>query len=118
MDAFVDRIVQYSAKDNAEMRCRIKISGKWFGGRLTVAERLVDYDAEANGWKPSHKFNKRGAWSAVTSAAVRFICESDVIDDPTHTNMSQCPMSVSAALSLECYAVLGWCGFWLLRTHS
>ena len=61
MDAFVDRIVQYSAKDNAEMRCRIKISGKWFGGRLTVAERLVDYDAEANGWKPSHKFKTSAA---------------------------------------------------------
>ena len=36
----------------------------------------------------------------------------------SHKHESVSHVCVSAALSLECYAVLGWCGFWLLRTHS
>ena len=39
--------VQYPAREQAELRVRIKIPGSWFNG-LSGAERSVKYEAEAS----------------------------------------------------------------------
>ena len=48
MDAHVERIHQYAAKEQAELRVRISIPGSWRGfNNLTPSERRVSYEAEA-----------------------------------------------------------------------
>ena len=81
MDSFVDRIVQYAAKEQAELRVRIRIPGSWFNN-LKGAEARELYAAEANGSEEAFRFPKKVARAAQTCAGVRFICESDVIEDP------------------------------------
>ena len=54
MDAHVERIHQYAAKEQAELRVRISIPGSWRGfNNLTPSERRVSYEAEAIDWVPS-----------------------------------------------------------------
>ena len=38
--------IQYPAREQAELRVRIKIPGSWFNG-LSGAERSIKYEAEA-----------------------------------------------------------------------
>ena len=112
-------------RDNAEMRCRIKISGKcevvW---GMPHRRRALGRLRRGGQWLEAQSQVQQarrvvGGHLGRRPVHLRVGRDRRPIDDPTHTNMSQCPMSVSAALSLECYAVLGWCGFcWLLRGRT
>jgi len=73
-------IKQYPAKEQAELRVRIKIPGTWFAN-LTPGERSKLYDAEAYASEASWHFPKVGARSAQTCAGMRFICPEDVFED-------------------------------------
>lgn len=77
-------IKQYPAKEQAELRVRVQVPGSWFGG-LLPAERRQHYEAEAYDWKEAHHFPKvpRG-WAAQTCPAIKFLCETDVFEDPKH----------------------------------
>jgi hypothetical protein len=48
MDAFTERIVQYPAKEQAELRVRVMLPGNMFPG-LTLSEQRAKYEAEAAG---------------------------------------------------------------------
>ena len=50
--------VQYPAREQAELRVRIKIPGVWFNG-LSGAERSVKYDAEAYDFVDAHVFKNQ-----------------------------------------------------------
>ena len=51
--------IQYPAREQAELRVRIKIPGVWFQG-LSGAERSVKYEAEAYDFVDAHVFKKNG----------------------------------------------------------
>ena len=77
-------IKQYAAKEQAELRVRVQVPGAWFGG-LLPSERRQHYEAEAYDWKESHHFPKVPLGRAAqTCAAIKFLCESDVLEDPQH----------------------------------
>lgn len=80
----IELIHQYPAKEQAELKVRITIPGAWFGGALTADERSVKYWAQAKGSAEAHSFKKQGSRKEQTCAAIQFLCESDVVDDPTH----------------------------------
>lgn len=84
MECFVQKIVQYPAKEQAELRVRIKIPGKWFPN-LTPAEQKLRYEATATTWEPSHRFPKRGERPAMTCEGLRFLCDEDVKEEAAHT---------------------------------
>ena len=85
MDAHVERIHQYAAQEQADLRVRIKVPGSWKGfNNLTPAERRAEYSAEATDWVPSFKFPKTANTAAFASAAIKFICPDDVTEDPNH----------------------------------
>ena len=84
MDGFVDRIKQYPAKEQAELRVRVNVPGSWFNN-LSSAKRGQKYVGEAVGFEAAFHFGKKCGRAAHTSPGVRFICESDVIDDPDHS---------------------------------
>ena len=46
MEAFVEKIKQYPAKEQAELKVRVKIPGSWFTG-LVGAEKAEMYEAWA-----------------------------------------------------------------------
>ena len=48
MDAFAERIKQYSAKEQAELRVRVMLPGNMFPG-LSPKEQRDKYEAEATG---------------------------------------------------------------------
>ena len=79
----VELIKQYPAREQVELKVKVQIPGSWFGG-LTAAERAVKYWAQAAESADAHKFSKQGQRAAETCAALRFFCESDVADQPTH----------------------------------
>lgn len=81
MDGFVDRIKQYPAKEQAELRVRVKIPGSWFPG-LTGADKAESYEAEAYHSSEAHRFEKTRHRPAQTCPAIFFICVSDVAEDP------------------------------------
>ena len=80
----MELIRKYPAKEQAELKVRVQVPGTWFGGTLTDAERRQLYWAQAKGSAEAHKFPKKGSRAAQTCPAIAFICESDVVDDPTH----------------------------------
>jgi len=85
MDGCVDRIKQYPAKEQAELRVRVNVPGSWFNN-LSSVERAQKYVGEAVGFEAAFRFGKKGGRTAHTSSGVRFICESDVFDnDPNHS---------------------------------
>ena len=51
--------IQYPAREQAELRVRIKIPGSWFNG-LSGAERSIKYEAEAYDFVDAHVFKKNG----------------------------------------------------------
>ena len=76
-------IKQYSAKEQAELRVRVMLPGSWHGfNNLTPTERSEQYEAEAFDWEAVHKLPKKGARAAQTCEAVKFLCLSDVLEDP------------------------------------
>ena len=62
---------------------RIKVLGNWFDN-LTPTESAERYDAEAYESVDAHKFKKTRKGPERTCAAIKFMCESDVFDDPMH----------------------------------
>ena len=80
MEGFIDRIKQYAAKEQAELRVRIKIPGSWFPG-LRGAEKMELYEAEAYAFEEAHRFQKTANRAAQTCQAIRFICVSDLQED-------------------------------------
>ena len=49
---------------------------------MTAAEQSMVYEGEACGYDQGHRFPKKGYRQAMVCEAVRFICKSDVDDDP------------------------------------
>lgn len=83
MDRFTERIKQYPAKEQAELRVRVMLPGNMFPG-LTPSEMRAKYEAEAFGFEETYHFPKRGQQRAQTCAGIRFVCVSDAMDDPDH----------------------------------
>ena len=85
MDAFTERIKQYPAKEQAELRVRVMLPGNMFPG-LTLSEQRAKYEAEANGYELAHTFPKKLGVRAkpITCEGIRYLCVSDVMDDPEH----------------------------------
>ena len=75
-------IKQYPAKEQAELRVVVKMPGSWFGGQLTEAERAELYECQAYESFEAHEFPKKGARARQVCPAIKFMCESDVFDDP------------------------------------
>ena len=48
---------QYPAKEQAELKVRIKVPGSWFNG-LQGAERACMYEVQAYDWVEAHPFKK------------------------------------------------------------
>ena len=86
MDGFVERIKQYPAKEQAELRVRVMLPGNMFPG-LTPTEQRDKYEAEASGYELAHTFPavRNVRQKPITCEGVRFLCISDVMDDPQHT---------------------------------
>ena len=74
--------IQYPAREQAELRVRIKIPGSWFNG-LSGAERSIKYEAEAYDFVDAHVFKKNGK-AQPPCPAIKFLCEEDVFEDPKH----------------------------------
>lgn len=83
ISSFVDRIRQHPGKEQVELKVRIKVPGNVFPG-LTPTERAQHYEAQATEFIPAHRFAKAGLRPAETTAAIRYLCTSDVVDDPQH----------------------------------
>ena len=80
-----ERIKQYAAKEQAELRVRIQVPGSWPGfHNLTAEERREPYTAEAFEHVAAHRFAKQGSRPAQTCEGIKFLCEADVIEDPQH----------------------------------
>eukprot|EP00966_Prymnesium_polylepis_P327807 7383645-Prymnesium_polylepis.1 len=81
----VEIIKQYSGRQTVERKVKVKVPGKHFPG-LTPTEQKDFYEGQACEFAERHKFavhNK--AWGAAHSGpGIRFICESDAVDDPDH----------------------------------
>ena len=78
MDAFT--IKQFPAKEQAELRVRIKIPGSWFKN-LRGGERAQSYECEAYDFEAAYRFPKDGARAAHTSPAIKFLSKDDVAED-------------------------------------
>ena len=85
MEKFAQRIKQYPAKEQAEMRVRVMLPGNMFPG-LSPSEQREKYLAEANGYELQHTFPKQVGvrTKAETCEGIRFLCVDDVMDDPEH----------------------------------
>jgi len=83
MDLSAYTFKQYPAKEQAELRVRIKVPGSWFDN-LTPAESAGKYEAEAYESVEAHKFKKSRRGPERTCAAIKFLCEADVFEDPRH----------------------------------
>ena len=81
---------QYPAKEQSELKVRIKIPGSWFNG-LAGAERSATYEAQAYDYEEAHVFKKGRA--SETLPAIKFLCESDVFEDPKHPRKNMEPLS-------------------------
>ena len=66
-------------------RQEVKAPGKHFNG-LTGAEAAADYWVVATEYTERHHFERHAkAWGAAhTGPGIRFICDSDAVDDPDH----------------------------------
>ena len=79
----VERIRQYPGQVQVARRVKVRVPGKHFSG-LTAAEQKQLFDGTAVEYIERHKFAQHlKAWgTAHTGPGIRFICESDAIDDP------------------------------------
>ena len=80
----MELIKQYPAKEQAELKVKVKIPGSWFGGSLTSEERKELYWAQAKDSAEAHRFPKKGQKPATVCPGISFLCDSDVVEDPTH----------------------------------
>ena len=60
LENFVERIKQYPAKEQVEMKVRVKVPGSWFPGNLTAEEKRQKYEAQAADWAQAKTFKKVG----------------------------------------------------------
>ena len=82
---FGQPIKQYAGQVQVTRAVKVKAPGKHFTG-LTGSEAQQEYWAEAVEYKERHAFDRHvKAWGAAhTGPGIRFICESDALDDPEH----------------------------------
>ena len=78
MDRFL--IKAYPAKEQAELKVKIKLPGSWFPG-LTGAEAAQQYEVQAYDYKDAHHFPKKGARAARTCPAILFLSNDDISED-------------------------------------
>lgn len=85
MEPFVERIAQYGGLEQVNRRVKVKVPGKHFPG-LTAAEQKDVYEGEAVEFTERHPFTQhtKGWGAAHTGPGIRFLCVSDVVDDPDH----------------------------------
>ena len=79
----VEVIKHYAGPVQVQRRVMVNVPGKHFP-QLQAAEQAADYPGTAVEFKERHQFPlHRKAWGAAhTGPGMRFICESDAIDDP------------------------------------
>ena len=79
----VERIRQYPGQIQVVRRVQVRVPGKHFPS-LTAAEQKQFFDGTAVEFAERHKFAQHlKAWgSAHTGPGIRFLYESDAIDDP------------------------------------
>ena len=101
MDALTERIVQYPAKEQAELRVSVMLPGNMFPG-LTLSEQRAKYEAEAFDYELSHTFPKKTGVLAkpMTCEGIRFLCISDVMEDASHTTTAMAMRRASEAEGL------------------
>ena len=85
MDAFAERIRQYPGPVQVQRRVKVKVPGKHFPG-LASSEQKEMYDGTAVESAERHQFAvHHKAWGgAHRGPGIRFICDSDAVDDPDH----------------------------------
>ena len=89
MDTFVEAIKQYPGQQQVTRSVKVSVPGKHFP-QLQAAEQRAFYDGTAMEFAERHtssyKFERhQKAWGAAHSGpGIRFVCESDTVDDPDH----------------------------------
>jgi hypothetical protein len=85
MDAYVEAIKQYPGMVQVTRKVKVDVPGKHFP-QLQAAEQKQSYSGTAVEYAERHKFDRHlKAWGqAHTGPGIRFICDSDAIDDPDH----------------------------------
>jgi hypothetical protein len=79
----VEIIKQYPGRQQVERKVKVQVPGKHFPS-LTAAEQKQFFDGTAVEFCERHKFpqHNKGWGVAHTGPGIRFLCESDAIDDP------------------------------------
>lgn len=79
----VEIIKQHPGQVQVTRKVRVLVPGKHFP-QLQPTEQRASYWGEAVEYAERHKFERHAkAWGAAhTGPGIRFICESDAIDDP------------------------------------
>ena len=85
MESFVERVKQYPGLQQVMRKVKVDVPGKHFSG-LQAAEQKKMYSGTAVEYAERHSFDRHlKAWGAAhTGLGIRFLCESDAIDDPDH----------------------------------
>lgn len=85
LSGMIERIKQYPGQVQVERSVKVQVPGKHFPG-LQQNEQRTFYDGTACECAERHRFPQHNkAWGAAhTGPGIRFICESDAIDDPDH----------------------------------
>ena len=81
----VERIKQYPGPQQAQRAVVVQVPGKHFPN-LSAPEQRVVYEGTAMEYAERHKFAQhQQAWGAAhTGPGLRFVCDSDAVDDPDH----------------------------------
>ena len=85
MDGFLEVVKRYPGQQQVDRHVKVQVPGKHFPA-LTTAEKRVFYSGEAAEYRERHDFPRHlQAWGEKhTGPGIRFLCPSDVIDDPDH----------------------------------
>jgi hypothetical protein len=83
MDGFVQAIKQYPGQQQVDRSVKVKVPGKHFP-QLQASEQAAMYWGTAVEFRDRQKFPRHAkAWGGEhTGPGIRFICDSDAIDDP------------------------------------
>ena len=83
MDGFVQSIKQYPGQQQVDRSVKVKVPGKHFP-QLQASEQAAMYWGTAVEFRERQKFPRHAkAWGGEhTRPGIRFICDSDAIDDP------------------------------------
>ena len=81
----VQIIKQYPGQQQVTRAVKVRVPGKHFPA-LTPTEQKEQYEGSAVEFTERHKFPAflRGWGNAHTGPGIRFICASDVLEDPDH----------------------------------